>query len=201
MKSAISITIAFKLQLLIMLVTLIASCGVEEKEKEPTFVSDTGDHALAVSDKKDIGECTEDNLKQLVYVISEKQFYTCEGKGWTEINIKFENKIEYSGEDSVFTAAFWKDKVTGKTWFVHPELAGTRQNCPLNDPNTSAGFKPYDKNEALDALRNGFFHGINVRVFVDPNDAAKYVYSDYPDVEYSMISGIGSPAFSICLVK
>jgi hypothetical protein len=82
--------------------------GSDDKEGDSSSPASDSKKSLALDSKADLPACEEGNDKQLVYVIDEEQFYTCESSEWTEIDVT----TEALGSNE------FKDPVTGYLWFI-----------------------------------------------------------------------------------
>jgi hypothetical protein len=100
---------------IIAIILLCTACGQlpgssndsgSSTEITDTTASDT--RSMALDSKDDLPECTESNNKQLIYVIDEEQFYTCNDAEWAAIDVGPEQL-----DDNHFL-----DKITGYLWQV-----------------------------------------------------------------------------------
>ncbi len=82
--------------------------GSDDKGSDSSSPASDSKRSLALDSKADLPACGEENDKQLVYVIDEEQFYTCESAEWTEIDVT----TEALGENE------FRDPVTGYLWFI-----------------------------------------------------------------------------------
>lgn len=102
---------------LVLLVSLfgVLACGQLSKNNDSAAEGSgsNGPTTLALDSKKDLPDCSSDNQDQLVYIIKEQQFYTCDDK-WTKIDIQGEDgaDAEQLGEDN------YLDKITGYVWQI-----------------------------------------------------------------------------------
>lgn len=172
------------------LLVLLTACGTdpaaekESKNAEPVKYQETP-HALAADE---FPKCNKGNDRQLVYIIPEKMFYTCESGDWQEININVDQRESAS--------TLWIDSVSQRQWYI---LGISNQQTFCGDLGGSRVWERQTPDQIKEALRRGIFEGANLKVWVDSN---LYVYSENPDVEFTSSSAVGNQAnaFNICLV-
>lgn len=180
----------------ILLIGALTACGKDEGNKkgaeETKLETKTSPHALSLKDKNSMPDCTDENEFQLVYITSEKQFYTCEAGEWVTINISVEQKNQIVEKKSAFDNILWKDEVTGKYWYIKG-MGLSSMLCGSPTANTTAA----TADEVKEALNNGMFEGVNVRVRLNSDGSNDYVYSEFPSVEYTD----NVQAFLVCLIN
>lgn len=178
-----------------LMVMVILGCGREGDSSSSSEEIDVNNQeTLAIAKKKNLPACGKENQKQLVYVISDKQFYTCED-GWEKIDIGQETQEQFPAYSGL-----WKDPKTGTTWYINPLPVVRRSPCPSYlEPYTDLTFSFPSADEVREALDDGMFKDINVRIWVAGD---YYIYSNAPD---TVIDDLTTPynekAFSTCLVK
>jgi hypothetical protein len=183
--------------LILALLFLNVGCGRDDGGKAATDQTDTSKKAVVTESETsnalavdELPACDGDNQHQLVYVTSEKKFYTCETSGWAKIDIdgpqgeKGNDGIAGSngadganGADGI-SDVVWTDKVTGKKWFIKTE---TNQYVSCGDTTPPAGIaKTYASPTVTDiqgALSHGLFQGLNVKIYYTSNG---YIFSNDP---------------------
>lgn len=86
---------------------ILVACGREQIQQEivksdnqPTIQTnsvETREYALKVDNKLDVPDCSDDNAKQLVYVVETAEMLTCEKRNWVVIDLK--GKPGHDGKD------------------------------------------------------------------------------------------------------
>lgn len=169
------------------LLLLLTACGTDpakDSKEEPKNVAapkyQETPHALAADE---LPKCDEDNQKQLVYVIPEKQFYTCEEKGWETIEMVMAEKQPQS--------VLWTDPVTDRQWYI---TGMSNQHLFCSDLGGDRVWERQNPAQVKEVLHHGIFGSERLKVWVDSN---VFVYSDMPDSDQSD-SQVN--AFNLCLV-
>lgn len=69
---------------------ILTACGQKPDNiaELQTNSVETREYALKVDNKRDVPDCTDDNAKQLVYVVETAEMLSCEKRTWVAIDIK-----------------------------------------------------------------------------------------------------------------
>jgi len=128
-----------------LLVSVLSACGQDDSEGDekssvildrestniPVDKTEKNSAYAMMLDNLD-SDCNDQNLRQLVYVLSEERFYVCDLDGWSEIDINGkdgqdgsngENGIDgidgESGENGRdYNSSDWIDPVNGRVWYI-----------------------------------------------------------------------------------
>jgi hypothetical protein len=168
--------------------------GPESAKASPEETKEVnGIQALAIDE---LPRCSENNEKQLVYLTTDKNFYSCEAKGWQKISV-VENHVTEVTNVTNESSVLWLDDVTGRSWYVRG-LATSYQGC--SEPNAPASVVKSTESPSLAqiqaALANGLFEGVNVKIYYAAN---AYIHSNAPTVLKSDFSAF-LYAFNLCLI-
>lgn len=199
---------------------LIIGCGIEaskdsakDSEKisiasEPTLES-MGDpdplQSLAVTAKDDMPECNNDNLRQLIYVMADKTFFTCQIDGWVSIDIKGEKgdvgeKGERGikgdpGEDGKVNPEepyYWIDLVNGNEWFQTGYDDWLSKFCPT-------GYRLPTITELDEAYTDRIDAKWDNSVWTSEEEDATYAYTYLLGDGTSALLEKANKAYTICL--
>jgi len=82
---------------IIILAAIAVGCGEQPQKSEETSqpaasASEKQALSYAIRDLKDAPECKETNQNQLIFIVGEKQFYTCDQDAWVAIELGKEEK-------------------------------------------------------------------------------------------------------------
>lgn len=187
---------------LILIIMFLAACGTDDSKEPSTAQEVTGKtpYSMALQTADEMPECVAENQNQLIYIIDDKIFFTCDDGEWVEINIGMDQDPEVNTNESALFGSFWLDQKTGVKWYVMGQTTNQKYNCTdWTNPNWQS-VKVFEWNvpsaEIKEALTNGIFKELNIRVWVD---TYTYVYSQFPSVEYVSSSTVGEEyGFSIC---
>jgi hypothetical protein len=139
---------------------LLTSCGAEPTEEtaKPTATQPSGSidyqpeaakevvveyrkdgesYAITVSDTSELPACEKSNSKQLAWVKTTEQFFSCEDASWVEVPMKKPEAVVGSqgekgdkgepGEDGAdgqpVPANQWFDPITGQSWLIGVTIA------------------------------------------------------------------------------
>lgn len=155
------------LSMLLLAMFMIVSCGSDDSKKASNETTKESEKpsvitAMALDSRDDLPSCDPDvNLKQLVYIKSDREFASCEDSGeWEAIDLpEIETvRIESSNE-------LWTDPVNGKRFLLGAKVDRSNVSC-------GAGFRIPTRDEAYGAVLRGVANSIsgNHGVWIDPSD-------------------------------
>ncbi len=153
---------------LLILALILQACGKDDNKttnskSEPTTPtsSKTAAVAMAISSIADLPVCSASNNYQLVYVQTEKKFFTCNAVSWTAIDIA--GPVTYTkgdkgdtGASGSTTANIWIEPVSGLTFFI----GGSVSNYSTV---ASICVSPYRAPTSSEIL-NGQYRGLGLQV-------------------------------------
>lgn len=180
--------------------------AVENESRSKDAVTEQKPNTTALNSVGDLPVCSMGNDSQLVYIKDDSLFYECRNSAWEAIIINSENKLITSsseGTDGLDASEFWEDKKTGKTWYKAGQRYGSYGGRCLyasDDPDAyilDGAFREPTVAEAQEALRNGIYDEMRIRVIVNMKNGY-YAFSDDPDTVH--VKGVeGWAGFVICI--
>lgn len=120
--------------------------------------------SIALATLADLPACTEANDRALAYVMESRQFLTCQGGAWVEIDVRgADGKDGAAGKDGLdgndghdgrpVPLNTWIDPITGRVWLI----GGMG---PYDSACTAPGVRLPTSAEGFEAVEHGLFSAV-----------------------------------------